>query len=386
MSRMLDALKALEKRQQADSASALDDSTAGPMPGQARDRRSEITSLESPVAVQDDWVRCEGATAPVQRPAGLVDELTPPASWHEPAAGESSIASGDDVARQIIETTEALAARIREQIREEQFHARSASFSDSQDSITDDSATGDGATNDDTIGDRLADGEHEIRIVPFCSAVATLAADDDQQVRSRAGLALPIDVDTLRFYRELAARLVTRATTDCCTVALVALSAQSRQALSMSNLAVALGEQNKGRVLLLEQSGRRTGSKAPAERREAPGWADALLGLASWDEVIQTSAAPGVSLARRGRAPYELHDEPSAFSELRSDFRFVLIEAGVAADEGAAWLCAQADRAYAVLELGQMRQNVVRDMLADLAEVGVQLDGIIAMDPCMQPL
>jgi hypothetical protein len=380
---MLNALKELEKRRHESSAPP-------PKPAPQKPTQEPQAAESVPAAPADDsalafdapasecdWIRVEGGADAVNPPAAIADELAPPASWEFAASGDWPAPSRHDVASQIVQTTEELAARIRDQLRDEETLA-------AQPTSADRPSTAEDAEDPASPKADVHDGEPEIRIVPFTNAVATL--DPSQRAPAAGGNVsqLPIDVDSLKFYRELASRLMSRLDPDFHTLALVALSAAAHEQFCSSNLAISFGEQDAQPVLLLTNTHERLRGSRPERRAQPAGWADALLGLARWDEVIQPTAAPGVSIAARGKAPLEFHDHPAGFAELRDDFRLVIIDAGVATDEGAAWLAAHASSAYALVELGQMRRNAARDALADLEAAGVHIDGVLALDATMR--
>ncbi len=189
-----------------------------------------------------------------------------------------------------------------------------------------------------------------------------------------------------RDFRKLAERILSQISLGRGTaIAFLGVDEDGAGAAVLANLALALTRQVPGNVLVVDADFR-----GPALSRRfgidaGPTILEVLSGAADWEQVIQQTGIPRLSLLPGSHLPPSRHS-PGTFKFghllglLRQHYQLVLIGAAGVASPEAQLLTPYADGVYLVIELGRTLRRVARDAVRHLERRGIGVLGCVLIE------
>ena len=182
-------------------------------------------------------------------------------------------------------------------------------------------------------------------------------------------------------YLELAQRTGEQLASNYCNVLLFVTPNHAAEAsFSTTQLAQAFVLQSSGNVLLVDgdlRSGRLSKAVCPT----GAGMTEAMLGAASWPEVIRPTTAPRIDFVPCGNSQIPTFERADfGWGALRPKYRVVLIGAGDAQEPETRWLASRCDGVYLVISRRQTRRQEASVAVNDLRAGGANVLGCVVAD------
>jgi len=182
-------------------------------------------------------------------------------------------------------------------------------------------------------------------------------------------------------YLELALRAGEQLASSYCNVLLFVTPNHAAEAcFSTTQLAQAFVLQSGGDVLLVDgdlRFGRLSKTVCPT----GAGMTEAMLGAASWPEVIRRTTAPRIDFVPCGNSQIPTFERTDfGWGALRPKYRVVLIGAGDAQEPETRWLASRCDGVYLVISRRLTRRQEASVAVNDLRSGGANVLGCVVAD------
>lgn len=182
-------------------------------------------------------------------------------------------------------------------------------------------------------------------------------------------------------YHELAEQIGEQLSTNYCNVMLfVSPDDAARAGFSMTHLAQACSLQSAGDVLLVDgdlQQGLLSKSVCPS----GPGIIEAMVGAASWPEIIHSTTTPRIDFVSRGDGKIPGVEPPEfGWGALRPKYRAVLIGIADTRVPETAWLAAHADAVYVLISRPDTKRQAAAEAVETLRTGGAHVMGCIVVN------
>jgi Mrp family chromosome partitioning ATPase len=193
---------------------------------------------------------------------------------------------------------------------------------------------------------------------------------------------LAANVEVPRHYLDLARRIGEQLAANYCNVVLfVTPDHAAEPSFSLVQLAQAFTLQSVGEVLVIDgdlRCGRLSKSVCPSSR----GMIEAMLGTASWTEIIHPTNLARIDFVAAGKGQIPTFERPDfGFGTLRSKYRAVLIGTSVAGDPEINWLSARCcDAVYCVISRPYTKRQTASETVNALRAGGANVRGCVVVD------
>jgi Mrp family chromosome partitioning ATPase len=145
----------------------------------------------------------------------------------------------------------------------------------------------------------------------------------------------------------------------------------------MTHLAQAFALESAGNVLLVDgdlRCGRLSKSIFP----NGAGLIEAMLGTATWPEIIHPTTTPRVDFVARGHGQIPTFERGEfGWSALRPKYRTVLIGMGAAGEPETNWLSARCDGVYFVISRAHTKRRAASAAVNALRACGANVLGCV---------
>ena len=160
-----------------------------------------------------------------------------------------------------------------------------------------------------------------------------------------------------------------------------AIAGEGKSSVSI-NLAIALGELEEHRILVVDFDLRRPSLERMLGLGPEQGVSDLLLGNCSLDAIVRSSGMPNVDLIGAGRRPTNPGELLASrrlddlFAQLKQDYNYVVIDTPpVLPITDAGLISAKCDGTLFVVGLEQAPRKMVREALENIEELGARVLG-----------
>ena len=212
-------------------------------------------------------------------------------------------------------------------------------------------------------------------------AAPSISSDSPIARKSFDCCSLPTVAAVPACYLELAQRVGEQLASNYCNVLLFVTANHAAAAcFSATQLAQAFVLQSGGRVLLVDgdlRFGRLSKTVCPT----GAGMTEAMLGAASWPEVIRPTTAPRIDFVPSGNSQIPTFERADfGWGALRPKYRVVLIGAGDAQEPETRWLASRCDGVYLVISRRLTRRQAASVAVNDLRAGGANVLGCVVAD------
>jgi Mrp family chromosome partitioning ATPase len=182
-------------------------------------------------------------------------------------------------------------------------------------------------------------------------------------------------------YLQMARRISEQGAANYCNVLLfVSADFNADASFSMVHIAQAYALQTAGDILLVDGDLRR-GRLSQTVWPTGAGLIEAMLGTASWPDIIHPTTTPQIDFVPRGNSPIPtLERSQFGWGALRPKYRAVLIGVGAVQEPEIAWLATRCDAVYLLVSRAKTRRPAATDAVNSLRACGASVLGCIVTD------